>query len=206
MNVLESMQEPGLYVVSDTYVCDGTGPLLQLVKNHSGKTLFISTKTHSHYKALFKKYSINTTFLELDLTYGNCDLPLIENPPDTWSEPPHSASIESLWKKVQKLGSEWNLIVLDDFYTVSVAKGKLWAYKLLNSFREVSNSVIVKTSSAPELLEDMCDNYLELRELATGYSAEYTGKLLIKKKNLFLKEEVGPFWFLIKDNQFKVIE
>lgn len=204
-----TLVEPGLYVVSDTFLCDGVGVMMLLLKNHGKKASFFSDPgNYSHFNSLFKKHGIHTNYLEISCNLEIGDLPMTEDPPVTWLDAPKRVAISNIVKEAEK--SMLSVIVLDDIQTLLLELGEKNCIGLINSLKCLCEVLIVKCNvhvlNELWMLKMNCDVLIEVTELESGFSVEYQGRVKVFHKQNFVKTEIGCFWFQILNDNFEIIE
>ena len=82
--MFNTLVDPGVYLIADSFLCDGTGAMMLLLKNMKKPVLFISEPgNYAHYNILCKKNGIKLSYLELSCNDEYGDLPMTEDPPAT---------------------------------------------------------------------------------------------------------------------------
>lgn len=211
MSVIDNLSSPGLYLITDTLENDGTGFLLSLLKQLSLPNVFLSsTGNFAHYSTLFKKHSIDPTFIEFETAWNTEDFPLLEEPPITYNSSQNTCKIEGILKKSEKFSKKCQVCSIDNIYPIYLLKGLNYSLQLIFSLKAMFQFVIVKIpqSILPQfwILNESSDAFIEIRELESGFSSWYSGRIKISQRHNHIKEEIGTYWFSLKRDEFKIIE
>lgn len=206
---LSSFTDPGLYIISDTLLTDGTGLLLSLLKTLKKKIAFISDPGHySHFNTLFKKHSLHVAYYELCTNNDNLDLPLIEDPPSTWLDPSRRLKPNQVLSDLSK--SPQPVIVLEEILSLYLSLGAHNLVSLINSLRAICEILIIKCDSQLLqhiwMIESTCDGVFEVLPLQSGFSSEFAGKVHIWKKNNYVRVETAVLWYKISNDAFVLVE
>ena len=204
-----SLTTPGVYLISDTYLCDGTGALMLLLKNLNKRVTFISDSgNYSHFNYLFKKNGIHTNYLELACNIEIGDLPLTEDPPVTWLDAPRRVPLASVLSEASK--SPQPVIVIEDISTLYLELGDKECVGLVNSLRNICEILIIKCNhillKRLWMIEINCEVVIEVSELDSGFSSEYQGRVKVTRRQNFVKTESGCYWFKVLNDAFEIIE
>ena len=207
--MFNSLVEPGLYIISDTYLCDGTGALMLLLRNIGKKVSFISDPgNYSHFNVLFKKNGLHVNYYELSCNLEIGDLPMTEDPPITWLDASKRIEISNILLEISK--NMQPVIVIEDVFTILMEKGEKECVSLINSLREVCEILIIKSNEMIIkklwMIDMNADVNIEIGELESGYTSDYQGKIRVFFKQNYIKSEIGCFWFKIVNDNFEIIE
>jgi archaellum biogenesis ATPase FlaH len=204
-----SLVDPGMYLISDTFLCDGTGALLLLLKNLKKKVQFISDPgNYSHYHSLLKKNGVSVTYFELNTNIEYRDLPMTEDSPVTWLDAPKKIDVRSLLIEINKKPEP--VIVIEDLYSILLEIGSYECFSLLNSLKALCEVLIVKLSKQNLMtlwmIEEISDVLIEVKELESGFTQDCQGKLRIVSRKNHIQTEIGYFWYKIVNDNFEIIE
>lgn len=201
--------DSGIYIISDTILCDGTGVLMTLLKTFKKKVTFLSDSGNfGHFNTLLKKNLIQSQYFELENNIEAGDLPLTENPPITWLDAPKRVKIDKILPTLDKQVQD--IIVFDDIYSILLELGPQETVKLLFFLKSLCKALVVKgnkeviTQIWP--VEQVSKATLELSPLESGTSSECLGKIRFEYRENLVKSEIGVYYYKLLNDNFILID
>jgi hypothetical protein len=201
--------DSGIYIISDTISCDGTGALLSLLKSFKKKVTFFSDPGNfSHYNILLKKFLIPFNYVEFETNLEIGDLPLTENPPVTWQDAPRRLPLKSILSFLKTQNSD--VIVFDDIFSIILETSPVETVDLLFAVKNICKILVVKGDSMVISqiwpVEQMSRASIFLSPLASGSSSECLGKIRVEFREKFVKSELGVYYYKIMNDSFVLID
>lgn len=203
---MDQLGQTGIFLISDTYLCPATGPLLSLAKQIHPRPLFIAISGHyAHYKVLFKKFALNPVYLEISVGWELESFPLSESPPLTWQDASDCTTLDRLPEKLLRYSSRTTCVVLESLFDILQLSDIDYCLKLISSLKSLYPAVVLRLpeflKDSYPLLEELGDYTMEFKELESGVSSDFTGKVRISSTIAGVRQETSNCWYSLKENK-----